>query len=372
MVLRKLLSLNLLFGLLMAGAAAGLLTGLYSGLVLLGTGLPSPVNLPGGAHGPLMINGFLGALIALERAAALERGWTYAAPLSFVLATIGMFLGLDGFSAAFLIAGSILLVVLLGWLMYRHPATHHLIMLAGGIALLAGNAGYVSGLPVNEVVAWWVAFPVLTIFGERLELNRIMRPPEKARLVFTVLIFLWLAALAYMHQSRETGWVVSSILLLPVALWLVKYDIARRTIRTQHWSRFSALNMLTAYAWIVVAGVLGASYGLPYAGPVYDAILHLFFVGFVFSMIFAHAAVIIPALTGLTVPWSRYFYLPYVLINVFLAARVLGDLFWIPAWRMAGAWGNVAAIMLFLLGILVGVVSAGRRKTHPPVPWSGS
>ncbi len=304
---------------------------------------------------------------ALERAAVLEWGWTYAAPLSFVLATIGMFLGLDGFSAAFLIAGTVLLVALLGWLMYRHSATHHLIMLAGGVALLVGNAGYVSGLPVSEVAAWWIAFPVLTIFGERLELNRIMRPPEKARLLFTVLIFLWLAALAAMHLSREAGWVASSILLLPMAVWLVKYDIARRTIRTLHWSRYSALNMLTAYAWIVVAGLFGIGYGLPYAGPVYDAILHLFFVGFVFSMIFAHAAVIIPALTGLTVPWSRYFYLPYALLNFFLIARILGDVLWIPLWRTAGSWGNVAAILLFLLGILIGVLATTWRKTHPTV-----
>src|SRR5690625_7250829 len=74
---------------------------------------------------------------------------------------------------------------------------------------------------------------------------------------------------------------------------------------------------------ILIGGGLGLVYGLPIAGPLYDAILHIFFVGFVFSMIFAHAAVIIPSLTGKMVPYSNYFYLPLILLHLFLFVRVL-------------------------------------------------
>ncbi|MDG5767530.1 hypothetical protein QA596_08655 [Balneolales bacterium ANBcel1] len=349
---------NLLFGLLMAGAAAGLLSGLYSGLMLFGLPVPQPPVLTGPAHGPLMINGFLAALISLERAAAMERKWTYAAPISFVLST-GLFIaGHILWSSLFLLTGSFLLVAVLFLLWRQHPSTWHMIMLLGGISLLIGNAGFALGLSIPELVGWWIAFPVLTIFGERLELNRLMRPPEKAQWIFTGLIFLWMGTLALVHITRYTAWIASGILLIVMAGWLLKYDIARRTIRTVEWTRFSALNMLTAYGWIILAGIFGLIYGLPWAGPIYDAILHLYFVGFVFSMIFAHAAVIIPALTGLIVPWSRYFYLPYALLNLFLLARVIGDIFWLPELRSAGAYGNVAAILLFLGGIL----SQGVRK----------
>lgn len=80
--------------------------------------------------------------------------------------------------------------------------------------------------------------------------------------------------------------------------------------------------------------------------------LHIFFVGFVFSMIFAHASVIIPSLTGKLVPWSRYFYLPFFLLHGFLLLRVLGDLISQYSLRSMGSYGNVAAILLFLGGIL--------------------
>ncbi len=358
--MRNGLSLNLLFGVLMAGAAAGLLAGLYSGLLLLGLSLPQPLDIGGAVHGPLMINGFLAALISLERAAALELRWTYAAPIGFVLSTIFLISGNLFWFGMFLMTGSLLLVIILAYLLKLHPSTYHFIMLMGVLALLAGNFGFVRGWPVSELAGWWIAFPVLTIFGERLELNRIMRPPEKAQWLFTGLVIVWLVSLSLLPVDRDAFWVISSGILILLSLWLLKYDIARRTIRTSEWPRFSALGMLTAYVWIIIAALFGMWYGLPYAGPVYDAILHIFFVGFVFSMIFAHAAIIIPALTGLTVTYSVYFYLPYLLLNGFLALRIIGDLMWIPELRAIGAYGNVLAILLFLGGILFQVVrSAG-------------
>ncbi len=93
-------------------------------------------------------------------------------------------------------------------------------------------------------------------------------------------------------------------------------------------------------------------HGLPAAGYIYDALLHIFFVGFVFSMIFAHASIIIPSLTGKLVPWSRYFYLPFFLLHGFLLIRVVGDLLYVTDIRIWGSYGNVAAILLFLGGIL--------------------
>ena len=66
---------------LMPFVAVLLIGGLWTALERLGWSLPA---WPGGAlnHGPLMIVGFLGALIALERAVALEKMWTYIAPIA--------------------------------------------------------------------------------------------------------------------------------------------------------------------------------------------------------------------------------------------------------------------------------------------------
>lgn len=42
------------------------------------------------------------------------------------------------------------------------------------------------------------------------------------------------------------------------------------------------------------------------AGPRYDAMLHTIFLGFVFSMIFAHAPIILPTITGLSIPFKKF------------------------------------------------------------------
>ena len=59
----------------------GLAVGLWTGLLRLGWALPSPDASLKLAHGPLMVSGFLGTLISLERSVALNAAWAYAAPL---------------------------------------------------------------------------------------------------------------------------------------------------------------------------------------------------------------------------------------------------------------------------------------------------
>lgn len=337
---------------LMAFAAAGLLTGLYSGLLRMGllSGLAAQPVSPM-AHGPLMINGFLGTLIGLERAAALGKKWAYGAPVLMAASTVLLLGGVPIAGRLLLLAGSIGLALVMGYLQYLQPRIYHLIMAFGAVSLMAGNIMYLTGRPIFEFVGWWAAFPMLTIFGERLELNRIMRPPKRARQLFAGLILAWIAALTITHFNRPVGWSIASSMLIGIALWLFRYDVARRTIRSAAWTRYSAICLLTGYVWLVAAGIFGLWQGFPTAGPLYDALLHMLFVGFVFSMIFAHASVIIPSLSGKLVPYHFYFYLPLVLLHLFLVARIAGDLLGLYWMRATGSYGNVVAILLFLGGV---------------------
>ncbi|TYP94815.1 hypothetical protein LX73_0104 [Fodinibius salinus] len=342
---------SVLVGLLIL-AAAGLLTGLYSGLVRLGllsSGNPpiSPI-----AHGPLMINGFLGTLIGLERAAALEKKWAYVAPVFLAASTILLLTGFPIPSHGALILGSAGLTLVMAYLYYLQPKIYHLIMALGAFSLLVGNVLFVASSPIYSIVGWWAAFPMLTIFGERLELNRIMRPPKRAQHIFTLLIIGWIAALTITHIDRTIGWSIASLLLMGIAGWLIKYDIARKTIKSIEWTKYSAICLLTGYGWLILAGIFGLWYGFPTAGPIYDGLLHMLFVGFVFSMIFAHASVIIPSLSGKLVPWHTYFYLPLMLLHGFLFVRIAGDMIGLSKVRIIGSYGNVAAILLFLGGII--------------------
>lgn len=345
-------------------AALGLLAGLYAGLVRLGF-LPnvnhavSPL-----AHGPLMINGFLGTLIGLERAAALDKKWAFFGPVFMAVSTVFLLTGLQVPGEWSLILGSAGLTMVMSYLYYLQPKIYHLIMALGAGALLVGNLFYVFGYPIYMLVGWWAGFPMLTIFGERLELNRIMRPPKQAQQIFAVLILGWILALVVTHVDRMIGWSIASLLLIGIAGWLIQYDVARRTIRSIEWTRYSAICLLAGYGWLILAGLYGLWLGFPTAGPLYDGLLHMMFVGFVFSMIFAHASVIIPSISGRMVPWHGYFYLPLFLLHGFLAVRVLGDLLLSPLVRSIGSYGNVLAIILFLAGVLYRLVFRAFKKKY--------
>src|SRR5699024_166930 len=78
---------------------------------------------------------------------------------------------------------------------------------------------------------------------------------------------------------------------------------------------------------MAVTGALWLSIGrLHDGGPhqPYDAMLHALFLGFVISMIFAHAPVVVPAVLGRPLPYRRVLYLPLVLLHGSLLLRLLG------------------------------------------------
>ncbi|HVW89663.1 MAG TPA: hypothetical protein VHC01_09370, partial [Gaiellaceae bacterium] len=70
---------RLRYPLLLLGLAS-LVCGLWAGLLRFGWGLPQGRANLIELHGPLMVFGFLGTVISLERAVALRRPWGYLAP----------------------------------------------------------------------------------------------------------------------------------------------------------------------------------------------------------------------------------------------------------------------------------------------------
>jgi hypothetical protein len=101
------------------------------------------------------------------------------------------------------------------------------------------------------------------------------------------------------------------------------------------------------------------------AGPYYDAMLHAIFLGFVFSMIFGHAPIILPSVLGVALPFRRGFYAHWALLHASLAVRVGSDLaLWPPGQRWGGL-GNALAIVLFLANSVRAIV-AGEGGRHEP------
>jgi hypothetical protein len=162
-----------------------------------------------------------------------------------------------------------------------------------------------------------------------------------------------------------TGVRIAGVALAGYALWLLRFDIARRTVRRPGLPRFVALALLPGYVWLAAGGVLWLRDGAAAAGFTHDAELHTLFLGFVFSMIFGHAPVIFPGVLGIAIPFRRIFYVHLALLHIGLALRVGGDLaanFTIARW---GGLINATAIGLFLAVTLISALGAQRRNAGP-------
>jgi len=299
----------------------------------------SPLTVPGTAialHGPLMVSAFFGSVISLERAAALGRPWAHAAPLS---AGLGGLCLLAGFATAgFVLMVLAAAVFVLGGVavMRRQPSLETATLLAGAAAWLAGNVMLLEG---RAAVPWWIAFFALTIGGERLELSRYLKRAPWVRRSFAVLVGLLVIAPL---EPRALG-----IVLVVLAAWLFAFDLARVTIRQDRLPRYVAACLLAGYFWLGVGGALMA------LATAYDAALHAVFLGFVFSMVFGHAPVILPAVLRVRFPYHPALYLPLALLHASLAVRVFVS-------APLGAWGNAAAIALFIAVSLCLILVKGR------------
>jgi len=176
-----------------------------------------------------------------------------------------------------------------------------------------------------------------------------------------LLSFLGCLALVSAGLVVSLAWPAAGIRLAGLGLWLLRFDLARRTVRQTGLTRFIALCLLPGYAWLVFAGGLwvleAARFG---GGPWYDAMLHSVLVGFVISMVFGHAPLILPAVTGGALPYHPRFYLHLALLHIGLALRVLGDLALWPAARQWGGLLNVVAILIFLASSAAAVAGAAR------------
>ena len=123
-------------------AAFSLVTGILGGLARAGWGIALPAATA--HHGVLMIGGFLGTVISLERAVALGHPLAFAAPLAAGAGTALLVAGLD---ASLWLAAPALLVALGIAVLRRQAEMHTALLLAGAAAWLTGNALHLAGAP---------------------------------------------------------------------------------------------------------------------------------------------------------------------------------------------------------------------------------
>ncbi|MFE1259044.1 hypothetical protein ACFW5X_00810 [Streptomyces albogriseolus] len=363
---------------LLLAAGVCLLGGLDAALVLLG--LPAPVTgdrLPQ-VHGVLLVLGFAGTLVALERAVALGGRWPHLAPAALGGGGLLLLTPVDlVVPRLLLVAGATVLTVLYTRFWRRQPGPALIAQGAGAVSALGAALLWLGGLDVPRLLPWLVAFLVLTIAGERLELARVALLAPRAEPAFLACVGAVVTGVVTTLMWPATGTLLLGAALLALVGWLVVHDVARRLLRSTGLPRFSAACLLAGYAWLGLAGALWLLGGPVAEGSRYDAVVHAVFLGFVMSMIMAHAPVILPAVLRRPLPYHPGLAVAAWLLHGSLILRVVvGDLREIRgAWQLGGAL-NIAAVLLFVLTAATSSVTATRRAAAassrtPPGPDAG-
>lgn len=346
--------------LLLAPAGLSLLAGLDGGLVRLGVAAPVDSERLAGAHGPAMVLGFLGTLIALERAVALGRPWGYAAPVLLGLGGLGLLALPHPAGPLLLLDGAVALVAVYValWRRQRDEATATQLL---GAVLAGCTALLLLRLEVPATTPLMVGFLVLTIAAERVELARLAMPAT-AGPVLLGLGSLLTATLLAAVVAPGAGLRATGAVLLVLVAWLARNDVARRLVHARGLPRFSAAALLAGYAWLGLAALVWLAGGAPGDWPAYDAALHAVFLGFAMSMVLAHAPVILPAVVRRPLPYRAWMWAPLVLLHASLAVRVAGAALRDTAWRQAGGVAGVAALLLLVASALAATSTAGTRR----------
>jgi hypothetical protein len=345
-----------------------LLAGLWGGLLLLGLSLPTLRTSTAADHGALMALGFLGTVISLERAVALRRAWAFLAPIAAGIGGLTLLVGLPATVGWSLLSfAAIVFIIIYAVVLQLQPMLHLAVMSAGAVCWYIATVLWLGGWTVPRLVPWLAGFLVFTILGERLELARVALLTRASIRHFTAGSALFGAGLvltAISGRTAEVGVRLAGAGLLTLAAWGALHDVARRTVKVAGLTRYMAICLLAGYVWLLVSGVtwlvagdLGRSVGT------YDVALHAVFLGFVMSMIFGHAPVIVPAVLRVPLPFRHWFYGHLALLHVALIVRLAGgDGFGNRlAWQIGGV-GTELAILLFLGASAAAVIAAPRRR----------
>ena len=345
--------------------AMSLVAAVSGGLLRAGTEWPSPHGAAfaaqaAGIHAALMLSGFLGMVIAVERAVAVRLRWAFGAPAAAGLASVALLANHFLVAAVLGIVAALFSVAVHVIVFRRERAPHTALLLLASCAWLMGNLLFAFGQGSMAAVPWWFALPVLTIAAERLEMTRLTRRHASALplLQIVVAVLLTGAALTPLHGG---GGVLFGAALTALALWFGIFDIARRTLFAEGLPRYMAVSLLAGYLWLALGGV--AWVGMALGCPGRDLALHALGLGFIFSMVMGHAPLILPAVLRVKLLFGPWFYLPLAALHASLMIRLFGGMLQ-PGLRNAGAELNAAALLLFVATLLVSAVLWRARSSR--------
>lgn len=344
--------------LLLPIAIFSLLIGIYVGLIRIGWQLPFWHGMPISHHGIIMVGSFLGSLISLERVVTLKTKLPLLIPIIMVASMPALLLQNNILAFQMLILGSFGYAIISIQIALKYKLAGDFLIFFGAFFQLIAHIILYKTNSYPLAFAGWMLFLIFTIVGERLNLTRFL-PVTK---LDKIELYAWLSLLVLSSGFYHFGLaILVGLSFIGLAQWLVRNDIAIINIQKSGQFKFLGYALIGAYLWLFLSGIISLQrIGNPF---LYDALLHSFFVGFVLSMIMAHAPIIFPSILKINIrPHHPIFYVWLALLHTSLIIRVLGD-FIQNAWlRKTGGLFNGLSFILFLITMIYLIIQQQRKK----------
>jgi hypothetical protein len=339
-------------------AVLNLLAGLTAGLTRIGWELEIPRLAP--SHGAIMVGGFLGTLIALEKLIPLKNKLLYLIPVLSGGSLIMFFVGMSQEAILMITTASLFLSGVFVYYYVKHRELQYLIMLAGALCWLIGNVLLYSRNFYPLSFPLWLGFILLIIVGERIEITKFLPVTKKEKsILFALLIGYVLSSFLSFHGI---GNIVAALSLIGISLWLLRYDVITISISKHGLTRYVAVALLCGYMALLLCGVFLIS--LRDSIMSYDTVVHTFFLGFVFSMIFAHGPIILPGVLGISLkPYHKVFYLWLIVLQVSWLTRAYADNSLDPYLRQISGAVSAVAILGYFISLATITIVNTRGKT---------
>lgn len=337
----------------------------WAGLARLGlvAGPPGPATVH---HGALIVSGFAGTLIGLERSIVLQRRWGILAPLGSAVGTGALVLGAPAaLAVAGVLAGAVAFVAVALAGGPVSPRWSRGVMSIGAAAWIVGAVLWMTGADAFRLVPWWVLFLVLAITGERIDLSRSLRPTPLGGGFLGVVIAVMTGAVLLTLVDFTLGLRMLGGALAAIAVWLAVHERPIDNVGAHGLRRYVAVAATVAYGWLVVGAFLFVTFDGAPAGWRYDAAVHAVFVGMVMTTIFGHLALVVPAVLGMAATFRSVLYVPLAMLEGSVLLRVAGDLLERADVRDAGAIGVALSVAVAIAAMASGL-RARRRVARSP------
>jgi hypothetical protein len=334
-----------------------LITGLLAGLHRIGWNLSLGRVTPN--HGAIMVGGFLGTLIILEKIIPLKRNILYVFPIISGGSVVLFFIGQPVYSIASLVLASTGLSIIFFIYWIREKSAIYFLMLGGAICWLTGNILLIihNFYPIS--VPWWMAFVLLIITAERMELMKFLPVSKNQKLIFIGMLLVF--AIGCVISFHGIGKYLAAVSLAGSSIWLMRHDVVGLNLRKTDLPRYVGVALLSGYFALLLSGIFLPLLTEQPLG--YDILVHSFFIGFVFSMIFAHGPIILPGVLGLSVkPYHPILFIWLALLHTSWITRAISDITLDMQLRKYSGLISAIAIIGYFLSLAVITIRSQRGK----------